>query len=51
MGNGILYKIKGKCEARLQMYDETNRGFTDIWYVSDIKNNLILLGVMASKSI
>ncbi|KAI9166262.1 hypothetical protein LWI28_029115 [Acer negundo] len=50
MGNDNTCQTKGIGTVRLKMHDGTIRRLTDVWYVPDLKKNLISLGVLDSSS-
>jgi hypothetical protein len=48
IGNGIPCKTIGACSIRIKMFDGIVRELTDVRYVSELKSNLISLGVLDS---
>lgn len=51
MANDTSYKIKGIDEVQLQIHDRTTRRLTYVWFVPDIKKNLISLAILVGKDL
>lgn len=49
MGNDHACKTHGVGKIRLKLHDGSIRVLTEVWYVPDLKKNLISLGTLDSK--
>ena len=49
MGNNHACEKKGEGTVLLKLHDGTTRELHNVWFVPDLKNNLISLGVLESK--
>ena len=49
MGNNVSCKIAGVGIIKVKMFDGVVRIFSDVWYVLELKRNLILLSIFDLK--